>query len=164
MEVTEGLIFTFAARFMGMRWAGQVNYNTDYEAHDTNYRMALITQARQLVGDNEIIKSLITREIIGMLAPADDIEEYQQAYVQSLEDGSVKQLMTYEDEQIIMTDTGSIPEVGDYGEIDTDDNKQGDQNNATLLGGAGTPITPMGPSYYTQQAVAVQITGLNTGR
>jgi hypothetical protein len=164
MEVTEGLIFTFAARFMGMRWAGQVNYNTDYEAHDTNYRMALITQASTLVGDNEIIKSLITREIIGMLAPADDIEEYQQIYVDSLTDSSVKELMTYEDEQIIMTDTGSIPEVENYGEIDTESDEKGDQNNTTLLGGPGTPITPMGPSYYTQQAVAVQITGLNTGR
>jgi hypothetical protein len=75
--------------------------------------------------------------------------------------------MTEEDQEVSITDTGSIPDVGDYGEIDTDsdDSDQiGDQNNTTLLGGAGTPITPMGPSYYTQQAVAVQITGLNTGR
>jgi hypothetical protein len=167
MEVTEGLIFTFAARFMGMRWAGQINYNTDYEAHDTNYRMALITQASALVGDNDIIKSLITREIIGMLAPAEDIPEYQQAYVDTITDVAVKKLMTEEDQEVSITDTGSIPDVGDYGEIDTDsdDSDQiGDQNNTTLLGGAGTPITPMGPSYYTQQAVAVQITGLNTGR
>jgi hypothetical protein len=164
MEVTEGLIFTFAARFMGMRWAGQVNYNTDYEAHDTNYRMALITQASALVGDNDIIKSLITREIIGMLAPAEDIEEYQQAYVEGLENSAVKQLMIEEDEEVSITDTGSIPDVVDYGEIDTSEDKVGDQNNTTLLGGPGTPITPMGPSYYTQQAVAVQITGLNTGR
>jgi hypothetical protein len=164
MEVTEGLIFTYAARYMGMRWAGQINYNTDYEAHDTNYRMALIQQANILVGDNEIIKSLITREIIGMLAPADDIEEYQQIYVDSLADTSVKMLMTEEDQEIVMTDTGSIPDVQDYGEIDTEKEDQGDESNTTLLGGAGTPITPMGPSYYTQQAVAVQITGLNTGR
>ena len=164
MEVTEGLIFTFAARFMGMRWAGQINYNTDYEAHDTNYRMALITQASQLVGDNDIIKSLITREIIGMLAPAEDIEEYQQAYVESLTDSSVKMLMTEEDQEVSITDTGSIPDVQDYGEIDTESDEKGDENNTTLLGGSGTPITPMGPSYYTQQAVAVQITGLNTGR
>ena len=48
MEVTEEMIFTFAARFMNMRWAGEVNYNTDYEAHDTNYRMALIKTAKSL--------------------------------------------------------------------------------------------------------------------
>jgi hypothetical protein len=39
MEVTEEMIFTYAARFMNMRWAGEVVYNTDYEAHDTNYRV-----------------------------------------------------------------------------------------------------------------------------
>lgn len=163
MEITEGLIFTYAARFMEMRWAGQVNYNTDYEAHDTNYRMALIQQANTLVGDNEIIKSMITREIIGMLAPAEDIPEYQQAYVNSLPASSVKDLMTEEDEEVYITDAGSIPDAKDYGEEETDSPNE-NNDNATLLGGSGTPITPMGPSYYTQQAVAVQITGLNTGR
>ena len=59
MEVTEEMILTYAARFMDQRWAGEVNYNTDYEAHDTNYRMALIKSANELVGDNEIIKALI---------------------------------------------------------------------------------------------------------
>jgi hypothetical protein len=76
MEVVEELIFTYAARLMGVRWAGEVNYNTDYEAHDTNYRMALIRQAKELVGDNPMIQALITKEIIGMLAPAQSIPEY----------------------------------------------------------------------------------------
>jgi len=175
MEVTEGLIMTYAARFMDMRWAGQISYNTDYEAHDTNYRMALITQANQLVGDNEIIKSLITREIIGMLAPAEDIPEYQQAYVDGLPDSSVKQLMTDEDEEVFITDTGSIPIGVDdtelYLESDGSSNPQGEAKanfykpgNQSLLGGVGTPVTPMAQSYYTQQAVAVQLAGLNTGR
>ena len=166
MEITEGLIMTYAARFMDMRWAGSINYNTDYEAHDTNYRMALIQQANTLVGDNDIIKSLITREIIGMLAPAEDIPEYQQAYVEGLPDSTIKELMIEEDEEVFITDQGSIPDATDYGDKEASDSEtpNEDDNNATLLGGPGTPITPMGPSYYTQQAVAVQITGLNTGR
>ena len=57
MEVTEEMIYTYAARFMDQRWAGEVNYNTDYEAHDTNYRMALIKSANEMVGENEIVKS-----------------------------------------------------------------------------------------------------------
>lgn len=175
MEVTEGLIFTYAARYMGMRWAGQISYNTDYEAHDTNYRMALIKEAQALVGDNDIIKSLITKEVIGMLAPAEDIPEYQQAYVDSLPNSAVKTLMTEEDTEVFITDTGSIP-VG-YVDTDEDDetsqtsNPQGQAQpnfvkpgNQSLLGGIGTPIVPMGQSYYNQQAVAVQLTGLNVGR
>jgi len=175
MEVTEGLIFTYAARFMGMRWAGQINYNTDYEAHDTNYRMALIKEAQAMVGDNDIIKSLITREIIGMLAPAEDIPEYQQAYVDSLPDSPVKQLMTEEDSQVFITGEGAIPEGyvedDDYEETQAASNSMGEAQanfykpgNQSLLGGIGTPVTPMGQSYYTQQAVAVQLAGLNTGR
>ena len=175
MEVTEGLIFTYAARFMDMRWAGTVSYNTDYEAHDTNYRLALIQQAQAMVGDSPIVQALVTREIIGMLAPAEDIPEYQQAYVDSLPDGAIKQLMTEEDEEVFITDTGSIPE----GYTDVDETEETSQQsntlgqaqagfvkpgNASLLGGIGTPTTPMGPSYYNQQAVAVQLTGLNVGR
>jgi len=176
MEVTEGLIFTFAARFMDMRWGGQINYNTDYEAHDTNYRMALIQQANILVGENDIIKSLITREIIGMLAPAEDIPEYQQAYVNGLENSEIKDLMTEQDSEVNITDTGSIPLGIEYDEDDDEtsggaSNPQGQAKanfnkpgNQSLLGGVGTPVVPMAQSYYTQQAVAVQLAGLNTGR
>ena len=175
MEVTEGLIFTYAARFMDMRWAGQISYNTDYEAHDTNYRMALIQQAQAMVGDSPIVKALVTREIIGMLAPAEDIPEYQQAYVDGLPDSTVKTLMTEEDEEVYITDTGSIPESyteeDEYSDSGGASNPSGEAKanfvkpgNQSLLGGVGTPVTPMQQSYYSQQAVAVQLAGLNTGR
>ena len=87
MEVTEEMIYTYAARFMDQRWAGEVHYNTDYEAHDTNYRMALISKANELVGENEIVKSLITKEIIAMLSPAEDIPEYEQVFINTIQDG-----------------------------------------------------------------------------
>jgi len=177
MEVTEGLIMTYAARFMGMRWAGLINYNTDYESYDTQYRMALIQNAVNTVGDDPIIKALVTKEIIGMLASDTDSQEFEQAYVNTLPDSPVKQLLDEEEIESLNTDAGGLPLLPKEPEIDDDpmakvaDNmNQGSApgkastQNASLLGGPGTPTTPMGPSYYPQQAVAVQITGLNTGR
>jgi hypothetical protein len=40
----------------------------------------------------------------------------------------------------------------------------GQAENEQLMGGVGTPIVNTGISYYPQQAVAVQLTGMNTGR
>ena len=173
MEVTEETIFTYAARFMNMRWAGEVIYNTDYEAHDTNYRMALIKSAKEMVGDNEIVQGLITKEIIAMLAPAEDIPEYEQVYINTLQDSELKTLMTENNEQINSRDLtpSMIPEHEMYGE--EDDTKEmekglagytGEGTSPTILGGPGTPVTPMGITYYPQQAVAVQLSGLNIGR
>ena len=172
MEVTEEMIFTFAARFMDMRWAGEVNYNTDYEAHDTNYRLALIKEAKNLVQDNAIIDALVTKEIIAMLAPAEEIPEYEQTYINTITDPALKQLMTENNNEILSRDLGDsmIPPSAevegekDYGETKASDDAGGNDSNATLLGGAGTPIQDVGTTYYPQQAVAVQLTGLNTGR
>jgi hypothetical protein len=173
MEVTEEMIFTFAARFMNMRWAGEVHYNTDYEAHDTNYRMALIKSAKEMVGDNEIVQGLITKEIIAMLAPAEDIPEYEQVYINTLQDGELKILMTENNEEINSRDLtpSMIPTHEMHGEEDDteemekgEEGYEGEGTSPTILGGPGTPVTPMGITYYPQQAVAVQLSGLNIGR
>ena len=175
MEVTEEMIFTFAARFMDVRWAGEVHYNTDYEAHDTNYRMALIKSAKELVGDNEIIQSLITKEIIAMLAPADDIPEYENAYIQSLPSGDLKTLMTENNEQVNSRDLedSMIPRHEMFGEEEenesdeTSDNGDGvadSGDNTSILGGAGTPVTNVGMTYYAQQVPPLLLNTMNTGR
>jgi hypothetical protein len=170
MEVTEEMIFTYAARFMDQRWAGEVIYNTDYEAHDTNYRMALIKEAQAMVGDNPIIQALITKEIIGMLAPAEAIPEYENIYIKSIQDVDLRDLMTQENEQIVSRDLepSMIPTHEMHGEEDDVEEEQTDDgvntSNTSLLGGAGTPIVDTGISYYPQQAVAVQLNGLNIGR
>lgn len=171
MEVAEELIFTYAARFMGMRWAGEVHYNTDYEAHDTNYRLALMGQAKAMVQNNPIIDSLITKEIIGMLAPAEKIPQYEQAYIETIQDQQVKTLMTQDNEQVLSRDLGdqivtpedfgeTAPVLGDTGEYDS----AGDEGLAYNDQGIGTPVTYTGQSYYTSQAIATQLTGVNTGR
>ena len=171
MEVTEEMIFTYAARFMDMRWAGEVVYNTDYEAHDTNYRMALIKEAKQLAPDDAVISSLIAKEIIGMLAPQEQIQEYEQVYIDTIQDSKLKSLMTETNEMVQSRDLNPsmIPEHEMYGEEDDSEDEAseeagGDDDNTSILGGAGTPVTNLGITYYPQQAVAVQLTGLNVGR
>lgn len=171
MEVTEELIFTYAARFMGMRWAGEVHYNTDYEAHDTNYRLALMGQAKSMVQNNPIIDSLITKEIIGMLAPAEKIPQYEQAYIETITDPQVKTLMTQDNEQVLSRDLGdqivtpedfgeTAPVLGDTSEYDS----AGDEGLGYNDEGIGTPVTYTGQSYYTNQAITTQLVGVNTGR
>ena len=169
MEVTEEMIFTYAARFMGVRWAGEVVYNTDYEAHDTNYRMALLKEAKALVGDDPTITSLIKKEIIGMLAPAEQIPEYEQVFIDTVEDPKLKELMTETNTMIVSRDLAPsmIPQHEMYGEEENEaeEDSGGEGGNASMLGGVGTPIQNTGPSYYPQQAVATMINnGMNIGR
>jgi len=172
MEITEEMIYTYAARFMDQRWAGEVNYNTDYEAHDTNYRMALIKSAKELVGDNQMIQALITKEIIGMLAPDTSIPEYESAYIQTIPDVDLRNLMTEQNNEVLSRDLtpSMIPEHEMYGEDDTNettDNGDGiaeNGDNTSLLGGAGTPVTNVGMTYYTQQVAPVMLNSLSTGR
>ena len=166
MEVTEEMIFTYAARFMDQRWAGEVNYNTDYEAHDTNYRMALIKSASELVGENEIVKALITKEVIAMLSPAEAIPEYENVYISTIPDSDLKDLMTQENDQVLSRDLAPsmIPEHEQYGEDEINEDVNENGTNETVLGGPGTPVTDVGTTYYTQQVAPVMLQGMNTGR
>lgn len=176
MEVTEEMIYTYAARFMNVRWAGEVAYNTDYEAHDTNYRMAIIKSAKELVGDNPMIQALITKEIIGMLAPDTAIPEYEDAFIQTIADPDLRTLMTEQNDQVLSRDLepSMIPEHEMYGENGENGDESesesesegsfGNDGNASLLGGADTPVTNIGMTYYTNQVAPVILTGLQTGR
>lgn len=172
MEVIEENIFTYAARFMDMRWAGEINYNTDYEAYDQNYRLALMQQAKQLVpAGNAIIDNLIIKTIIGMLAPAHNIPEYENAFIEQIQDPTVKALMTQDNNQIMSRDLASqipneeIAEKVEPGlEVENGDDEMESDGNESLLGGAGTPIVQTGQSYYPSQINAALIAGVNTGR
>ena len=161
MEVAEEQIFTYAARFMNMRWAGEVIYATDYDKHDTNYRIAIYTEARTLVPDNAMVDAMITKDVIGMLAPSEAIAQYEQAYIETVQDPAIKQLMTDDNERVLSRDLQSqIPTGYDYEGVD--DGSQALEGYDTQ--GPGVPIRNTGPSYQTQQAIAVQLNGLNTGR
>ena len=42
--------------------------------------------------------------------------------------------------------------------------RYGNGDNTSILGGAGTPVTNVGVTYYTQQVAPVMLQGMNTGR
>ena len=114
-----------------------------------------------------MIQALITKEIIGMLAPAEEIPEYEQTYIKTIPDVDVRTLMEEQNQEVYSNDLGSmIPEHEQYGEEDDDETESEKEveGPSTMLGGAGTPIVDTGISYYPQQAIAVQLNGLNTGR
>jgi hypothetical protein len=65
-----------------------------------------------------------------------------------------------------------IPKHEQYGEeedseYETTDNGDGTANsgdNTSILGGAGTPVTNVGVTYYTEQVAPIMLQGINTGR
>jgi hypothetical protein len=159
---------------MDQRWAGEVHYNTDYEAHDTNYRMALIKSANEMVGDNEIVKALITKEIIAMLSPAEDIPEYESVYINTIPNSDLKVLMQENNDEVLSRDLepSMIPTHEMYGEDETEsgkeqaeyDNENNESDNTSILGGAGTPVTNVGVTYYTNQVAPAILLGGTAGR
>jgi len=151
MEVTEEQIFTYAARFMNMRWAGEIIYSTDYDKHDTNYRLAIYREAKALAPMNEIVDALITKDIIAMLSPSESMAQYEQAYIDTIQDPALKQLMTDDNEKVLSRDLQSqIPTGEDYEGVDDGDyDEEGLSNSVT--------ITDTGTSYTVQQAIAVQL-------
>jgi len=67
LETAEEMVLTFAAKFMGLNFAGEVKYNTNYSNLDTTYRLALFEKARTLAPDDAEIQAMITAELKVML-------------------------------------------------------------------------------------------------
>jgi hypothetical protein len=124
-----------------------------------------------------MIQALITKEIIGMLAPDTAIPEYEEAYINTIADPDLRILMAEQNNEVLSRDLDDsmIPEHEQYGEdedgeYDNGENESenegsfGNDGNASLLGGADTPVTNVGVTYYTQQVAPVMLQGMNTGR
>jgi hypothetical protein len=137
--------------------------------------MAVMKSAKELVGDNAMVQSLITKEIIAMLAPDTAIPEYEEAYIKTIADPDLRTLMTEQNNEVLSRDLepSMIPTHEMYGEEGDEesgkqeaeyDNSVGEADNTSILGGAGTPVTNIGMTYYTQQVAPVVLQGLNTGR
>jgi hypothetical protein len=155
MEVTEEMIWTFAARFMGVRWAGEVSYDTNYEATDTNYRIALMGKAKELVGDNPIIQGLIAKEMVSLLAPPEEIYEYQQA-VLATSSPEMQALAEEQEQEVYTRDIGNqVPDVGSDETVEEMIENQ-------VYSGVGTGITYTGQSSYNP--IADQLVGQASGR
>ena len=76
MESAEHEILELAAEFMGLRWVGDIEYQTDYEDKDTQFRMALLQTASQLSGGNAVVQQIIDTEVIKMISPPDETAKY----------------------------------------------------------------------------------------
>jgi hypothetical protein len=76
LESAEELILTLVACQMGLRWVGEVEYVTDYEDKDLQFRMALLQTAQTLGGGDPTIQQIINTEVIKMIAPPDEVSKY----------------------------------------------------------------------------------------
>lgn len=76
METAETDILRLAAQFMNCRWVGDIQYNTDYEDKDLQFKMALLETAQQLSGTNPVIQSIIDAEVIKLITPPDQTHDY----------------------------------------------------------------------------------------
>lgn len=154
MEICEESIFTFAARFMGVRWAGEVKYNTDYERSDTQYRLALLNNAKSLVPDNAVINGIIVESMIEMLVAPSKRQAALQAIIAS---SDVDTIVMEGDAREIAT-----RDVGDQTPQESDEDSKEDMIEDAEEGGAG--IINTGQSYSTENAIAAQLVGLSAGR
>ena len=111
-----------------------------------------------------MVNDLITKDIIAILAPDESIAQYEQAFIDTVEDPVMRDLMTADNERVLSRDLQSqIPEYNDDYEGEND----GDEGLSEFDdSGPGTPVAirNTGPSYATQQAIAVQLSGPMSGR
>lgn len=78
MESAEEQVFELVARQMDLKWVGEVEYSTDYEDKDTQFRLALLQTAQALTAGNPVVQQIINTEVIKMIAPPDDVQAYLQ--------------------------------------------------------------------------------------
>ena len=76
LEAVEKQILTLAATMMDQRWVGNIEYSTDYEDKDLQFRMALLQTASQLSGSNAVVQDIIDREVIKMITSPTETAAY----------------------------------------------------------------------------------------
>jgi hypothetical protein len=158
MEIAEEQIWTFASRFMGVRWAGEVNYGTDYEQNDTEYRIALMNQAKSLAGENAVIQGLIVKQLVELLAPPTEVQEYVDAVMTTSDPATTQFIDSDTETEIYTRDVGD--QVPDDGEED-EDSKTDMEEHASENNG---DIVNTGPSYTTEGAIATGLGFIGSGR
>lgn len=174
MEMVEETIFTYAARYMGVRWAGEIQYNTDYESSDTVFRTALVKEAKLIAPEEPVITALINKELITMLAPKTQTQEYVSAYIDSMPDSAIKQLMIQTEQVVFSRDLAPsmIPldleydEQGNVIQEDSDDEESDmdsdyESENDSI---GSTEIIDTGVSYTPLQSQTSMINNISTGR
>jgi len=72
MEGAEMEILDLVSLFMNLGWCGVIEYTTDYEDKDLQFRMALLQTAAQLSASNPVVQAIIDQEVIKMISPPED--------------------------------------------------------------------------------------------
>ena len=78
LERFEEAIWQTVSALMGVQWAGEVVYGTDFEATDTQFRMAIAKEAQLLAPESAVVKDLILLEAVKMLAPKAEVAKYEE--------------------------------------------------------------------------------------
>jgi hypothetical protein len=159
MEVCEEMIWSYASRFMNIRWSGEVVYGTDYDSTDTTYRIALYKEAKALAPDNPVIEKLIVEQLVKMIAPQDDVEEWMDMLKEQKPEAEEEEEETpaqERSEHLQMDITDMLPDA-EQQQYALDRLKQREENTTTA-GGVG--IRNTGVSMYPTESAAAMV--LNT--
>jgi hypothetical protein len=114
-----------------------------------------MNQAKTLVGDNPIIQGLIAKEMVSLLAPPEEIYEYQQA-VLKLSSPEMQALAEDQESEVYTRDIGDqTPDTGS-------DESVSEMIENQVYSGVGTGITYTGQSSYNP--IADQLVGQAAGR
>jgi hypothetical protein len=151
MEIAEEQIWTFASRFMGVRWAGEVKYNTDYEQGDTAYRIALMEKAKQLIPENPIINGLIVEQMVRLLSKPEEVEEVLEAAKIASTDAII---LEHEAGEVYSRDVGDQVPNDEPGEAGGDSKEDMEEHGT---GDSSNTIINTGRSFNTADAVATQL-------
>jgi hypothetical protein len=153
MAICEEQIWTFASRFMGVRWAGEVAYNTDYESGDTEYKLTLMERAKALAGDNPVIQGMIVKELVKLMSEPEEVKHYVDAAVVNSDPLTTVFVEENEADQIVSRDVGDQTPPDEPGEIGGDSKEDMEEHSQEGNG----DITYTGQSYSTENAIAAQL-------
>jgi hypothetical protein len=155
LEICEESIWTFASRYMSVRWAGEVAYGDDYDSHDTDYRIALLEKAQQMLPGNPVINGIVARELIKMISPESQAEDLIAAMIDTqVGESTIQIIEDTKDEKTQTRDTGDqTPESLE------EDSKQDmiEDNEQTSKDLSNSGIRYTGQSYYGPDAVVAQL-------
>jgi hypothetical protein len=158
MEIAEEKIWTFMARYMDLRWAGNIEYKTDYEESDIKMKIAKLDVAQRLAGDNPVIKGIIQREVLELLVDSDEVDFYANKMV-ALDPNTIKYEEPEEEMEVETNDLGDqTPERMDAGEKDIIEGK----TTVSSMTETDVGITYTGISSY--DPVADQLVARASGR
>ena len=170
LEVAEEFIWTFMARFMGVRWAGDISYGVEYSSDDVKLKIAKLEVARTLSGNNPVIQSIIDKEVLDMLVDDSDERKLYEAAMSSIPvsmpNGTVAPRVEVEEPEEVEVESRDL---GDQTPVRLDEHDQKLQAQAeTPLAGDGDigsmdpPIIYTGLSSYNP--IADQLVARASGR